>query len=53
MIVVFWAGEGPKLTYQNGFLDINDLNPEKHMRWRLSRWEMLRIGLGFIWAACR
>lgn len=42
---LFWHPSGPLLTYRHGFLDISDLNPEIETRWRMSRWEMFKLGL--------
>jgi hypothetical protein len=39
---------GPLLEYKEGFLKIEDLNPELKTRWRLSRFEMFKIGFRFI-----
>ena len=50
-MTLLFMHEGPMLKYRNGFLDIDDLNPEQHMRWRLSRIEMLRLGVKCLWAA--
>jgi hypothetical protein len=49
----FWANEGPMLkvepgNYKGYILHIEDLNPQQHTKWALSRKEMLRIGFGFI-----
>jgi hypothetical protein len=52
-MVIFWTGAGPRLSYENGFLNIDDLNPEHHLHWRMSRWEMIKIGLRCVFAALR
>jgi hypothetical protein len=52
-MTIFWAGWGPLMRYQHGFLDIEDLNPEIKTRWRMSRWEMARVGFRFIVAALK
>ena len=50
-MTLYWAHWGPLLQYRNGFLEIEDLNPDLKTRWRMSRWEMLRTGLRFMIAA--
>lgn len=32
-------------------LYIGDLNPEQEITWGLCRWDMIKIGLWFIWTA--
>lgn len=44
---------GPMMRYEFGFLDIDDLNPEVQLRWQMSRWEMIRLGLRCIGSALR
>jgi hypothetical protein len=44
---------GPLIQHYRGVLYIDDLNPETQMRWRMTRREMWRIGLRFLWAALR
>ncbi len=52
-MTIFWANWGPLLRYQQGFLDIEDLNPEIKTRWRMSRWEMIKVGFRFMVAALK
>lgn len=52
-MTIFWHPTGALLRYQRGFLRIEDLNPQWETRWRLSRWEMVKVGLRFILAAWR
>lgn len=47
-MTIFWAPEGPLLKFEDGVLKIEDLNPEIKTKWRLTRIERFRIGLGFI-----
>lgn len=35
----------PDLEEEYGNLHINDLNPEMHVAWRMTRWEMFKLGL--------
>jgi hypothetical protein len=51
MIILFWDKTGPKMTYDDGVLHISDLNPEIETAWRMSRWDMLRLGWNCIRAA--
>lgn len=43
-MTLFWDQTGPKIAYQDGVIEIEDLNPQVSMRWRMSRLEMLRLG---------
>jgi hypothetical protein len=50
-MTLFWDHTGPLLRYNNGLLEIEDLNPQIATHWRMSRVEMFLIGLKFLWAA--
>lgn len=50
-LTIFWAPEGPLMKYSDGFLQIEDLNPELKTKWRLTRAELLHIGWRFLRAA--
>ena len=52
-MTLFWHQSGPLMRYEDGVLLTEDLNPEKQMRWRMSRWEMLRLGMRCLAAALR
>lgn len=52
-MTLFWHPTGPLLKYTDKMLYIEDLNPQINTRWRMSRWEMLRLGCRCIWAAVR
>jgi hypothetical protein len=52
-MTLFWAEWGPLMKYNNGFLDIEDLNPEIKTRWRMSRMEMFKLGCRCLMAAAR
>lgn len=41
---LFWHPSGPLVNYVGDTLRISNLNPEKHIQWRMSRIEMLRLG---------
>lgn len=36
MSVIYWHETGPKISYVDGLLIIEDLNPEKRIAWRLT-----------------
>jgi hypothetical protein len=46
---------GPLVKYKRDafgeWLSIDDLNPEKHIHFRLTPWQLLRFGFKCIWAA--
>lgn len=50
---LFFKNAGPLMRYRGGVLTIDDLNPEGHMQWRLSRWELFTLGLKAMLAAVR
>lgn len=52
-MTLFFDHSGPMILYAGGVLRIEDLNPEKRIRWRMSRWEMLWLGLRCVAAAVR
>jgi hypothetical protein len=45
---LFWDHAGPLITYTAGLLQISNLNPEIHTKWRMGRGEMFMVGLRFI-----
>jgi hypothetical protein len=51
MITLFWDKTGPKLTYDDGVLRISHPNPKMETAWRMSRWDMLKLGWRCIRAA--
>ena len=51
--ILFYCAEGPMIDYHNGVLRISDLNPEAEIKFRISRAEILKIGLRAIIAAMR
>lgn len=50
---LIWMPEGPKISYEwdiaGEYLHIEDLNPEKHIRFRFTPIELLRFGLKCVW----
>lgn len=52
--MIIWKHEtGPLLSWQDQTFKIDDLNPELHVRWLMSRWELFKVGLCCLWAAIR
>jgi hypothetical protein len=51
MMILFCDPTGPKLTYSDGVLHVADLNPEIELGWRMTRWDMLKLGWRCIKAA--
>lgn len=49
-MILFWCPEGPRIRYANGVLRMDDLNPENSMAWRMTRWEMLKLGFSCVLA---
>ena len=52
---IFFDNTGPLIRYDTGrsTLEIEDLNPERQIRWRISRLELLCIGLRCLLAAVK
>jgi hypothetical protein len=50
-MTLFVDPTGPLVYYTGGTFGVEDLNPEGRMRWRMSRWEMLKLGCRCIVAA--
>lgn len=50
---IYREATGPLLDYNGDRLLIADLNPQIETRWRLSRWQMFKIGWRCIIAAVR
>lgn len=48
---LFFDHTGPLVRYSSGTLEIADLNPDIETRWRLSRWEVFKLGVKAIVAA--
>lgn len=53
MMILFCDPTGPSLTYSDGVLHVSDLNPRIETRWRMTRWDMLKLGWRCIKAALR
>jgi hypothetical protein len=52
-MTLFFSHAGPMVKYNFDILDIHDLNPEAHLRWRMSRREMFMFGLRCVIASIR
>lgn len=50
-MTLFWDQTGPLVKYDGETLTIDDLNPEQHMCWRVSRWELFKLGMKAIAAS--
>jgi hypothetical protein len=50
---IFFVPEGPMIRVGGGVIEISDLNPEVHLSWSLSRFEILKLAFGFMRAALR
>lgn len=49
-VTIYWHRTGPLMKYTDGVLQIEDLNPQRSMFWRVKRLKMIGIGLRFILA---
>jgi len=51
-VTLFWDKTGPLVYYTQGTFGIEDLNPQaKKMRWKMSRWEVFKMGFRCLRAA--
>lgn len=50
-MTIYTDNTGPLVHYADGILHIEDLNPEVSTNWRMSRWEMVKLGFKAIFAA--
>lgn len=50
-MTLFWHPTGPKVSYRDGMLHVSDLNPQVDTQWRMSRWEMVKLGFACMNAA--
>ena len=41
---IFWLPSGPKLSWADGVLHIEDLNPEMSIKWVIDASELAQIG---------
>ena len=48
---LFLDHTGPMITYSDGMLHVADLNPQIETKWRMSRWEMVKLGFACLNAA--
>jgi hypothetical protein len=52
-MTLFWHQTGPLIRYELGMLRVESLNPEKAVGFRMSRWEMFRLGWRCIGSAIK
>lgn len=50
-MTLYFHNTGPLVRYEDGLLHIEDLNPEMSTCWRMTRWEMVKLGFKSIFAA--
>lgn len=50
-MILFSDQTGPLIRYQDGMLEVEDLNPQVSTRWKMSRGEMFRFALSCLKAA--
>jgi len=48
---IYLHNTGPLIAYDGRDLQIEDLNPEQKMKWRISRFSLIRIGFACLVAA--
>lgn len=53
MNTIFINNTGPLIQYNDGVLRIDDLNPSYTMIWKVSRWELFKIGCKSVWASIK
>ena len=49
-MILFFDASGPLLKFSDRTLYIEDLNLEMKTKWRMSRWEIIKLGLRCLWA---
>ena len=42
-MILFWTPNGPMITFKNDFLEVEDLNPETKIRFRMGRGELMLL----------
>lgn len=52
-MTLFFHPAGPLVSYDDGMIVVENLNPEVSTRWRMSRAEMLRFAWRCAVAACQ
>ena len=51
--VLYWHETGPLVAREGQDLWVEDLNPQTTIRFRMTRWELARMGIRAVWAAIR
>lgn len=41
--VLYWHPTGPKISYSDGLLIVEDLNPDAKIQFLMSRWDMIKL----------
>ena len=52
-MTLFWHQTGPMIRYEHGILCVESLNPQSAVRFRMSRFEMIKLGLRCLLATLR
>jgi len=52
-MIIYLHKAGPLLRYSHDCFEIGDLNPQIDVQWRMSRWDMIKVGFRCIWSAVR
>jgi hypothetical protein len=50
---LYFCESGPLITFADGVLRVEDLNPQVETKWRMTRWEMIKTGMRFLRAGLR
>lgn len=48
---LFFHESGPMIHWGSGLLLVRDLNPDAEIAWRMSRWELFKLGCRALFAA--
>ncbi len=52
-MTLFWDHTGPRVTYQDGLLEVENLNPQVATHWTMPRGEMFKLAWRCLVAAVR
>jgi len=50
---LYWHETGPLIAYGSDTILIGSLNPQQEIKWRMSRWEMFKLGWQCLFSAVR
>lgn len=48
---ILWTEWGPEIKYDGNVLYVEDINPHRVMKWRLSRKEVFKMGMALVLGA--